>query len=122
VIAKALSDGLRDGRDMLLEIGLSEKPDLARGAALAASLAALVDEVAPAIGAMVATGGETACALLSRLGVHGIRLIDEVEPGVPFGMSLGARSIPVVTKAGAFGDADTLRRCLDRLKAISPAR
>ena len=120
-IAKALSDRLRDGRDVLLEIGLSEKPDLARGAALAAALAELVDEVAPAIGAIVATGGETACALLSRLGVHGIRLIDEVEPGVPFGMSLGGRAIPVVTKAGAFGDADTLRRCLDRLKAL-PAR
>jgi uncharacterized protein YgbK (DUF1537 family) len=121
-IATSLSGALRSGRDVLLEIGLSEKPDLARGAALAASLAGLVDEVASAIGAIVATGGETACALLSRLGVHGIRLIDEVEPGVPFGMSLGARSIPVVTKAGAFGDAKTLRRCLDRLKEISAAR
>jgi D-threonate/D-erythronate kinase len=121
-IVKSLSDGLGDGRDVLLEIGLADAPDLARGAALAASLAALIEEVAPLIGALVATGGETACALLSRLGVHGIRLIDEVEPGVPFGVSLGARAFPVVTKAGAFGNADTLRRSLDRLKSLPTQR
>jgi D-threonate/D-erythronate kinase len=117
---KALIDTLATGRDVLLEIGLTEKPDLARGAALAASLADLVAEAAPNIGALVATGGETACALLSRLGVHGIRLIDEVEAGVPLGVSMGARAIPVVTKAGGFGGADTLRRCLDRLKDCPP--
>ena len=117
--AKALCDGLAGGRDILLEIGSSPSPDLARGGRLAAGLADLVNEASSGIGAIVATGGETACALLSRLGIDGIRLIDEVEPGVPLGISLGARAIPVVTKAGAFGDADTLRRCLARLKAES---
>jgi uncharacterized protein YgbK (DUF1537 family) len=42
-------------------------------------------------------------------------LLDEVEPGVPLGMTVGAVSIPVVTKAGAFGDAQSLRRSLERL-------
>jgi uncharacterized protein YgbK (DUF1537 family) len=87
---------------------------------MAAGLADLVAAAAGSIGALVATGGETACALLSRLGVHGIRLVDEVEPGVPLGISIGARRIPVVTKAGAFGDAETLSRCLARLKACPP--
>ena len=113
---KALSDGFAVGADMLLVIGLSENPHLARGAELAASLAGLVAGVAPEVGALVVTGGQIARSVLSRLGVHGIRLVDEVEPGVPLGMTLGALAIPVVTKAGAFGDADTLRRCLVRLK------
>lgn len=112
----ALSAGLAAGRDVLLEIAMAPNPDLARGAELAACLAGLVEKSAPVVAALVATGGETACALLSRLGVTGIRLLDEVEPGVPLGLTLGALSIPVVTKAGAFGDAGTLRRCLERLK------
>jgi len=65
----------------------------------------------------VATGGETACALLSGFGIHGMRLLEEVEPGVPLGGTLGALSFPVVTKAGGFGNADTLRRCLARLRS-----
>jgi uncharacterized protein YgbK (DUF1537 family) len=113
----ALSDGLAAGRDVLLEIVLTPNPDLARGPELAARLAEMVDQVAPQVAALVATGGDTACALLSRLGVHGIRLAAEVEPGVPLGVTLGERSIPVVTKAGGFGDEATLRRCLDRLKS-----
>jgi uncharacterized protein YgbK (DUF1537 family) len=118
---KSLIDALASGRDVLLEIALTEKPDLTRGASLAASLARLVGEAATKIGALVATGGETACALLNRLGVHGIRLIEEVEPGVPLGVGIGVRSLPVVTKAGAFGDPHTLRRCLDRLKDCRPS-
>ena len=62
--------------------------------------------VAPAIGAFAATGGETAAALLSRFGVNGIRLADEIEPGVSLGLTLGQLSVPIATKAGAFGDED----------------
>lgn len=113
----ALAGGVVDGADMLLEIALAPDPDLSRGPALAGRLAALVEPVAPSLGGLVATGGDTACALLSQLGVKGIRLIDEVEPGVPLGLTQGAQVVPVVTKAGAFGDAGTLRRCLERLKS-----
>ncbi|MGE5514775.1 MAG: four-carbon acid sugar kinase family protein [Bacteroidota bacterium] len=113
----ALAGGVVDGVDMLLEIALAPDPDLSRGPALAGRLAALVEPVAPNLGGLVATGGDTACALLSQLGVKGIRLIDEVEPGVPLGLTQGAQVVPVVTKAGAFGDAGTLRRCLERLKS-----
>ena len=57
-----------------------------------------------------------------RLGVHGIRLIDEVEPGVPLGVSVGAFARPVITKAGVFGGAETFLRCLDRLASLETAR
>jgi uncharacterized protein YgbK (DUF1537 family) len=115
--AAALTDALASGRDVLLELALTPDPDLEQGPLLASRLAMLVQTVLPQIGALVATGGDTACALLWNLGVHGIRLVDEIEPGVPLGMTLGQLSIPVVTKAGAFGDAGTLRRCLERLSS-----
>lgn len=111
----ALAQAVADGADTLLEIALAPHPDLSRGPALAARLAELVAPHADHLGAVIATGGDTACALLSHLGVVGIRLIDEVEPGVPLGLTQGAHHLPVVTKAGAFGDADTLRRALERL-------
>ncbi len=118
----ALIEALSKNHDVLLTIAttpvdLIQGPDLSRGPALAARLAVLVEDAMPMVGALVATGGETACALLSHLGVHGIRLLHEVEPGVPLGVTLGGQSKPIITKAGAFGDADTLRRCLVHLKS-----
>jgi len=81
-------------------------------------LARLLREPAGQASALVATGGETASALLARLGVHGIRLVDEIEPGIPLGLTLGEVSIPVVTKAGGFGNEDCLKRILARLRFI----
>jgi len=62
------------------------------------------------------TGGDTAGAVLAQLGVHALRLVAEVEPGVPLGMTVGPLALPFVTKAGAFGDEATLARCLARLR------
>jgi uncharacterized protein YgbK (DUF1537 family) len=81
-------------------------------------LARLLETVAPAIGALAATGGETAAALLSCFGVNGIRLADEIEPGVSLGLTLGKLSLPVATKAGAFGDEHSLIRISERLRVI----
>jgi D-threonate/D-erythronate kinase len=122
VAAKILLDGLEAGEDMLLQIEWSQVPDLAWGAELAARLGEMVEPASASIGAIVVTGGEIARAVLLRLGIQGIRLIDEVEPGVPLGLSLGALRIPVITKAGAFGDSATLCRCLARLRDLSAAR
>jgi uncharacterized protein YgbK (DUF1537 family) len=105
------------GRDVLLEIALAANPDPVKGPALANRLALLVEPFAERIGALVVTGGETACAVLTRLGANGIHLQDEIEPGVPLGAVLGGGELLIVTKAGGFGDAGTFLRCLDKLKA-----
>jgi uncharacterized protein YgbK (DUF1537 family) len=112
--SRQLAQHLEAKEDVLLELELTADPDLACGTALAAKLAEFVAG-AGSFGAMVATGGDTVYALLSKLGVHSIRLLDEVEPGMPLGQTVGVVSIPVVTKAGAFGDAHSLRRSLERL-------
>ncbi|WP_306312428.1 four-carbon acid sugar kinase family protein [Streptomyces hydrogenans] len=79
--------------------------------ALAASVAALAGH-APFDG-LVLTGGETAEAVLRALGAHGIDLHDEPEPGIARGTLAGpadAPRVPVVIKAGGFGDERTLVR------------
>jgi uncharacterized protein YgbK (DUF1537 family) len=62
----------------------------------------------------VLTGGETARAVLGARGIREYTLLGEVEPGVPFGMARDGTLI--CTKAGAFGQPDTLAKCVARLK------
>jgi D-threonate/D-erythronate kinase len=111
--AQALRDVL--GSDTLATLDASdtvtrEDPELC--AALARSLASRAKD----FGALALTGGETARSILEAMGVTGLRLIKEIEPGVPLSISIGAVEMPVITKAGAFGDRETLIRCRRALR------
>jgi uncharacterized protein YgbK (DUF1537 family) len=117
-LAAELMQRLSAGGDALVEIVMTDEPDMSLGPLLAQALADALAIVAPAMGAFAATGGETAAALLSRFGVNGIRLADEIEPGVSLGLTLGALSVPIATKAGAFGDDHSLIRIAERLRAV----
>ncbi|WP_336490168.1 four-carbon acid sugar kinase family protein [Methylobacterium nigriterrae] len=117
-LAARIAEVTASGGDMLVEIEMNAAPDMSLGPRLVQGLADALEAVAPQIGAFAATGGETAAALLTRFGVSGIRLVDEIEPGVSLGLTLGQLSIPVATKAGAFGDADSLLRIGARLRAV----
>jgi uncharacterized protein YgbK (DUF1537 family) len=64
---------------------------------------------------LVLTGGATAVGVARRLGDCGIRLEGEVETGVPRGTMIGPRPYPVVTKAGGFGELDTLVGAVEAL-------
>ncbi|MGI5195125.1 four-carbon acid sugar kinase family protein [Streptomyces sp. CA-288835] len=80
--------------------------------ALARSLAAVVQALTEehTIDALIVTGGETAATVLQTLGATGIGLLDEPEPGVARGTLLGQLPLPVLIKAGGFGDDATLLR------------
>lgn len=120
-LAADIAAALAAEADVLVTIAAESEPaDLSQGAALARQLARLLQPAAPHIGALFATGGETALALLDALGINGIRMIEEIEPGVPLGLTRGALTVPVITKAGAFGDGGTLRRCLSHLRHLRP--
>jgi D-threonate/D-erythronate kinase len=67
------------------------------------------------IGGLVLTGGETARAVLGRLGIAGLQVVGEVETGVPILIAEGS-GLPVITKAGDFGDRETLLRCRAALR------
>jgi D-threonate/D-erythronate kinase len=69
---------------------------------------------------LVLTGGATAVGVAQRLGASGIRLAGEVETGVPMGILAGPRPYPVVTKAGGFGEPDTLVGAVEALEERNP--
>ncbi|TNJ63740.1 hypothetical protein FE784_23755 [Paenibacillus hemerocallicola] len=91
---------------------------------LAAAISNALGEVAAAIvgghriAGLILTGGDTAIAVCRALSADGLRLVAELEPGIPLGAIAGgdADGLPVVTKAGAFGSADTFVHALDALK------
>jgi uncharacterized protein YgbK (DUF1537 family) len=92
-----------------------------RGAPDAGEIVGALEEVAAGLSedglfdALVLTGGETAVGVARRLGALGIRLEGEVEPGIPVGTLIGPGAYRVVTKAGAFGEQDTLIRAVKTL-------
>jgi uncharacterized protein YgbK (DUF1537 family) len=67
---------------------------------------------------LILIGGDTAIKLYRNLGAAGIRVEGEVQPGVPHGRWVGGRlnQQPVVTKAGGFGQTDTLAKAVAFLK------
>jgi D-threonate/D-erythronate kinase len=65
---------------------------------------------------VILTGGDTAKAVCKHLGVSGIQLINEIEPGIPLGKLIGNAPLWVVTKAGAFGNENSLLHAKNVLK------
>ena len=72
---------------------------------------------------LVVAGGDTAFDVLRSLGASSIDVLGEVETGVPYGLlNEGiARGVTLVTKAGGFGDPQTLTRALEFVAGTSGA-
>lgn len=65
---------------------------------------------------VILTGGDTAKAVCKHLSVSGIQLASEIEPGIPLGQLVGNTPLWVVTKAGAFGNDNSLVHAKEALK------
>lgn len=113
-----LGAALESGGDVLLAISDAERPDTREGWALCQALARLVSPFSARIGGMISTGGETTHAILSAFKSTGLRMLDEIQPGIPLSITLGPRTFPIITKAGAFGSAQTLVYCYDALQRM----
>ena len=83
---------------------------------------ALVDTAAVAVrggpAGLLLCGGEIAAQVCRRLGVRAIRLVGEIEAGVPAGVIIGgdADGVRVVTKAGGFGSRAAMVASLSYLE------
>ena len=99
---------LRTGADVVVTIGGQEHTTTTADPMLVDRLGRMLHSCSSLIGGVVATGGETAAALLRQWGISGLRLVGEVEPGVPIGLAAGPRPVIVALKAGSFGSDDTL--------------
>ncbi|GAA4852015.1 D-threonate kinase [Paenibacillus vulneris] len=129
---RSLSSALNAGSDVSFYAGSSpeqvakaQKLGFSRGmdaSSVSNAIADALGEVAAAVCSaytlqgMVLTGGDTAKAVCRHLGVRGIELTSELEPGIPLGRLIGARNVPTVTKAGAFGNVDSLWHAMQILK------
>jgi uncharacterized protein YgbK (DUF1537 family) len=115
--ARAIHDDIGRGLDPVACIGIDDALDPAEGPLLARHLA---QHLAPAMrdaAGLVLTGGETARAMLERLGIERLRVLGESEPGVVVSRSMAARPQYIATKAGAFGDDGSLERAREALRS-----
>jgi uncharacterized protein YgbK (DUF1537 family) len=72
--------------------------------------------------AVVATGGDTALAFLRTSGNPAVCVGGELMPGIVYArFMMGSRPVWLVTKAGGFGGADTLRQIGRLMRASTPA-
>lgn len=75
------------------------------------SLAAIADGLVKlGVGQLIVAGGETAGAVVKALGVTGLRIGREIDPGVPWttvlNQGLGSRPLALALKSGNFGTPD----------------
>ena len=109
----------RRARISRILIGEAANPDPAEGLILCAALGRMLAPYLASAKGLIATGGETARALLLAAGVPALQLVGEVEPGFRYSIAASggaAAGLPVITKAGAFGRPETLRRCSTLLR------
>ena len=116
--SKRLDETLAAGRDAMVLPEADNRYDPGRAGPLRDGLAALAAASAHRIGGLSATGGDTARAVLDRLGVTGLDLLRELAPGVALSIARGPRPLGVVTKAGAFGGPSTMLDCRRALRDL----
>ena len=67
------------------------------------------------VGRLIIAGGETAGAVVQALGVTGLRIGRQIDPGVPWTMSLGEPALALALKSGNFGAPDFFLRAFSVL-------
>lgn len=63
---------------------------------------------------IVVAGGETAGAVVTALGIEGLRVGEEVDPGVAWTVSLGDPPLALALKSGNFGSDDFFEKAFRR--------
>jgi uncharacterized protein YgbK (DUF1537 family) len=85
--------------------------------------ARIIRKAAGQVSGVVVTGGDGARAVARALGASGLRILGEVTSGVPVGTLIGgpADGLHLVTKAGGFGESDTLLQAARAVRDWSDA-
>jgi uncharacterized protein YgbK (DUF1537 family) len=64
---------------------------------------------------LIVAGGETAGAVVQALGITGLRIGRQIDPGVPWTASLGEPVLALALKSGNFGAPDFFLRAFSVL-------
>lgn len=96
------------------------------GAALPQALGRITRRVLQecVVDALYTTGGDVTAAVLDELGARGLDVEDEIVPLAVAGEIVDGpwSGMPIVTKGGLVGDADTAVACIDHLLRAAAAR
>jgi D-threonate/D-erythronate kinase len=116
--AAELREAVERGEDVILICGSEPEVDVVNRPRLSKALGEMTAALYGRVGALVASGGETARNVLDRWGVPTLWLHGELERGVPVSSTAtnGMRPLTVITKAGDFGQPYTLLHCREWLK------
>ncbi|MGH6882216.1 3-oxo-tetronate kinase [Hypericibacter sp.] len=86
------------------------------GALIEETLARIAQRlVAAGLRKLVIAGGETSGAIVQRLGVSVLRIGPQIDPGVPWTLSLGTPRLALALKSGNFGGPDFFIKALEML-------
>jgi D-threonate/D-erythronate kinase len=65
---------------------------------------------------LILTGGDIALVVCSALGIQILNIVDELLPGIPLSTANSKNiNLKIITKAGGFGDKDTLSKLINKL-------
>ena len=93
------------------------------GALVEQALGAIAkDLVARGARRLVVAGGETSGAVVTALGIGGLRVGAEIDPGVPWTASLGDEPVALALKSGNFGGDDFFLKAFNTLAAADGRR
>jgi D-threonate/D-erythronate kinase len=110
----------------VLESGDLRRLSAGEGDELPAALGRVTRQVLQETGVdgVFTTGGDVTAAVLHQLDGQGLEVEDEVVPLAVAGEIVAGpwAGLPMVTKGGLVGDADTTVLCLDRLAAMAKER
>lgn len=106
-------------RNLVLKATADDAGNEGDAEAVAAEMAKHAIEVArhTSAQALVATGGDTAIAILAASGNPALQVLGDLMPGIPYArIRIGGSSLWLVTKAGGFGNPQTFRDVARRLR------
>jgi uncharacterized protein YgbK (DUF1537 family) len=84
------------------------------GAMIERALAAIAQGlVAKGVRRLVVAGGETSGAVVGALGVEGLLIGPEIDPGVPWTFSIGQPTLALALKSGNFGAPDFFTKAFE---------
>jgi uncharacterized protein YgbK (DUF1537 family) len=132
-IVQAIRTRISKGKDIIVTSAISKEDvesSLQLGRQQGLSKTEINDKIVSALGeiavnirkdeitGMILTGGATTIALLQMMKISGVKVLDEVMPGIPISQIIGSKfdSLKIITKAGAFGRENALSQSLKYLK------
>jgi uncharacterized protein YgbK (DUF1537 family) len=128
----AVSDRIMSGRDAVIysgndedKVAATKETGINRGLSLTEVSRMVSETVAEIASGVIArsgqnriliAGGETSAAVCDKLGVNGLIILDEIQPGLPSCMSTSQQPMLLILKSGSFGSDDFFSNAVEYLK------